>query len=117
MALTVEAQPIPLRRDADGAWRIGQTRVLLDLVIHAFNAGRAPEEIVQSYNTLNLEDVYAVIAYYLRNQLEVDAYLHHRQQETDALWTDIEARSDYQSFRQRLLARSKQSPPHSARVS
>lgn len=111
MMLTVDSQPIPLQRDADGAWRVGQTRVLLDLVIYAFNAGRTPEEIAQSYNTLHLEDVYAVIAYYLHNRVEVDAYLHHRQQEADALWKNIEARPDYQAFRQRLLARSKQSPP------
>lgn len=110
MTLTMDTQPIPLQRGADGAWRVGQTRVLLDLVIHAFNSGRTPEEIIQSYNTLHLEDVYAVIAYYLRNQFEVDAYLHRRQQETDALWADIEARPDYQSFRQRLLTRSRQSP-------
>ncbi len=108
MALTIDALPIPLQRDVDGIWRVGETRVLLDLVIYAFNAGRTPEEIVQSYSTLHLEDVYAVIAYYLHNQFEVDAYLHHRQQETDALWSDIEACPDYQMFRQRLLSRSVQ---------
>jgi len=106
MLLTVDTQPIPLQRGADGAWRVGQTRVLLDLVIHAFNAGRTPEEIIQSYSPLLLEDIYAVIAYYLNNQFEVDAYLHYRQRETDTLWADIEARPDYQSFRQRLLSRS-----------
>ncbi len=109
MALTLDVQPIPLQRDTDGAWRVGQTRVLLDLVIHAFNAGRTPEEIVQSYNTLHLEDVYAVIAYYLRNQVEVDAYLYHRQQAAGKLWENIAARPDHRAFRQRLLARSKQS--------
>jgi uncharacterized protein (DUF433 family) len=116
MILTVNTQPIPLQRDTDGTWRVGQTRVLLDLVIHAFNMGRTPEEIVQSYNTLLLEDVYAVIAYYLNNQFEVDGYLHYRQQETDTLWADIETHSDYQAFRQRLRSRATQLTTESAPV-
>ena len=63
--LTVKPQPVPLRKAEDGTWRVGNTRVLFDLVVYAFNNGRTPEEIVQSYDTLQLEDVYAVIAYYL----------------------------------------------------
>jgi hypothetical protein len=53
MTLIVEPQPVPLRKDSDGAWRVGNTRVLLDLVIHAFNVGRTPEDIVQKYDTLH----------------------------------------------------------------
>ncbi|MCZ7674406.1 MAG: DUF433 domain-containing protein [Chloroflexi bacterium] len=113
MTLNVDTHPIPLRLDADGDWRVGQTRVLLDLVIHAFNAGRTPEEIVQSYNTLPLEDVYAVIAYYLRHQFEVDAYIRHRQQESDKLWVEIEANTDIQAFRQRLLERARRTASNS----
>ena len=32
------------------------------------------EEIVQQYPTLDLADIYTVIAYYLRNREDVDAY-------------------------------------------
>jgi ribosomal protein L30/L7E len=34
-----------------------------------------PEEIAQSYRTLNLEQVYATILYYLHNQEAVSKYL------------------------------------------
>ena len=51
MTLIIEPQPVPLRKDPDGTWRVGNTRVLLDLVIHAFNVGRTPEDIIQSYDT------------------------------------------------------------------
>ena len=70
MTLIIEPhQPVPLKIDLDGTWRVGDTRVLLDLVIHAFNAGRTLEEIVQSYDTLHLNEVYAVFAYYLKGDL------------------------------------------------
>ena len=55
--------------------RVGKSRVLLELVIHAFQRGETPEGIVQSYNTLSLPDVYAVVSYYLANPGPIDAYL------------------------------------------
>jgi len=105
MTLIIEPHPIPLRKDSDGTWRVGNSRVLLDLVVHAFNAGRTPEEIIQSFDTLQLEDVYSVIAYYLANRPEIDAYLQQRESEADALWEGIRKRPDYQEFRNKLLAR------------
>lgn len=105
MTLIIEPQPVPLKKDLDGTWRVGDTRVLLDLVVYAFNAGRTPEEIVQSYDTLHLDEVYAVLAYYLAHRVEVDAYLQQQEVETETLWQDIKKRSEYKEFRDRLLAR------------
>lgn len=45
---------VPLRTDADGAIRIGKTRVLLELVIHAYQWGETPEGIVESYASLSV---------------------------------------------------------------
>ena len=104
--LTVKPQPVPLRKAEDGTWRVGNTRVLFDLVVYAFNNGRTPEEIVQSYDTLQLEDVYAVIAYYLANRSEVDNYLQEQEEQSGALWRDIQSRPDYKEFREKLLNRS-----------
>jgi hypothetical protein len=52
-----------------------------------------------------LADVYAVIAYYLNNQAEVQAYLQQQQEEAHKIWEKIETKIDYQAFRERLLAR------------
>lgn len=90
-ALTIEPVPVPLRQDADGTLRVGDSRVLLELIIHAFQDGATPETIVQSYDTLKLPDVYAVLAYYLTHQDEVHAYLARRDAEADALRREIEA--------------------------
>ena len=54
-----ESMPLPLYVNKHGAVRISGTRVNLDLVIYAFKEGKRPEEIVESYDTLDLADVYA----------------------------------------------------------
>jgi hypothetical protein len=43
-----------------------------------FEDGASPEEIVEQYGTLQLDDVYAVITYLPRNRDEVNAYLSRR---------------------------------------
>jgi uncharacterized protein (DUF433 family) len=102
----VLAESPPLREEASGALRIGNTRVLLELVIRAFQDGATPEAIVQRYSTLDLPDVYFVIAYYLRHQGEFDEYLVQREQKADEVRRRIEARQgDLSEIRARLLAR------------
>lgn len=82
---------VPLRTDSNGAIRIGNTHVLLELVIHAYYAGETPEGIVDSYPSLSLSDVYSVMGYYLTNPDEIDAYVRQRDQQTDAILRDMEA--------------------------
>jgi hypothetical protein len=66
---------VPLREDPPGVFRVGKSRVLLELVLRAFKAGATPEAIVQSYDTLNLADVYAVISRYLATPGPFEEYL------------------------------------------
>jgi uncharacterized protein (DUF433 family) len=75
MVLAVTMEQVPLDTDAHGVVRLAGTRVTLEIIVDAFNAGASPEEIVLSYPSLQLADVYAVIAYYLRHKAEVDSYL------------------------------------------
>jgi uncharacterized protein (DUF433 family) len=106
MPLTIHEDTVPLRVDETGTVRIGQTRVILELVIDAFRDGATPEQIVQDYDTLNLADVYAVIGYYLRHRDEVDAYLAERAAAAGELRKKIEERQGSQAgLRERLLRR------------
>jgi uncharacterized protein (DUF433 family) len=105
MSLVIEAPPVPLRIDEQGVLRVGQTRVPLDTVVHAFHEGASPEEIVMSYTTLALTDVYAVINYYLYNRAEVDAYLRQREAEATRIRAENEERFPQAGIRARLLAR------------
>lgn len=100
-----ETQAVPMNVDPDGVIRIGGTRVRLDTVVFAFNEGYTAEEIVSHYPALRLADVYAVIAYYLNNRIAIDDYVTARMDAATTLRQEIEAKPEYQQFRQRLLAR------------
>jgi len=100
-----ETLTVPITTDRDGVYRIGKTRVRLETVIYAFNEGATPEEIISQYPTLDLEDIYAVIAYYMKNRSEIDAYDKQRGENALEVRKQIEANPKYQAFRERLLSR------------
>ncbi|MFN8516135.1 MAG: DUF433 domain-containing protein [Thermomicrobiales bacterium] len=108
MSLVVTAEPVPLRLDAGGTFRIGQTRVTLDTVVVTFESGASAEEIALRYPVLELADIYAVIGYYLRHRIEVEAYVRERQQLADEIRQKIESRDNPVGIRARLLARRAQ---------
>jgi uncharacterized protein (DUF433 family) len=108
MILRIPTDPVPLQLVEGGTYRVGQTRVSLDTVIHAHNAGRAPEEIVREFDTLNVADVYAVIAYYLKHRADVDAYLGDRAKQASELRAQAQAQPEYQALVTRLQQRSQQ---------
>jgi uncharacterized protein (DUF433 family) len=82
--------PIPLHEDPPGVLRVGKSRVLLELVIRAFQRGQTPESIVQSYDTLTLPDVYAVVSYYLANPGPFDEYLRRCDERAEAVRRELE---------------------------
>jgi uncharacterized protein (DUF433 family) len=108
MSLVVAAEPVPLRLDTGGTFRVGQTRVTLDTVVATFESGASAEEIALRYPVLELADVYAVISYYLRHRKEVQEYLRERYQVADEIRQKIEARDNPAGIRARLLARRQQ---------
>ncbi|CAN5308121.1 hypothetical protein BH10PLA2_BH10PLA2_15870 [soil metagenome] len=109
MVFTAQAESPPLREDSSGALRVGDSRVLLELVLRAFQDGATPETIVQRYSTLSLSDVYAVIAYYLRHRSEVESYLVKREQMAQEVQQRIEStQGDLSEIRARLQAQRQQ---------
>ena len=90
MIETPMAMDVPLKKDEHGKIRVGSTRVLLELVIHAFQQGETAESIVDSYPTLSLADVYAVIAYYLTHRDEIDAYVQQADETAARIQGDVE---------------------------
>ena len=98
---------VPLREEPPGVLRVGKSRVLLELVIHAYQQGEPPEAIVEMYDTLDLADVFAVIAYYLAHRAEVDEYLGQCDEKAEALRRKIEASQRPGPTKEELLARAK----------
>src|SRR5437868_5496786 len=105
MTLAIDKETPPLRVDETGTVRVGGSRVTLDIIIGAFNLGHTAEAIAESYPSVTLADVYATVGYYLRHRPHVDAYLSHRVQEAEALRRDIEAKPEYQAWRNALIAK------------
>jgi uncharacterized protein (DUF433 family) len=108
MTISIQSEAPPLRQDASGALRVGASRVLVELVIRAFQDGATPEAIAQRYPTATLADLYAVIAYYLRHRQELEAYLAEREQRAQDVRQRIESQQgDLADLRRRILARQR----------
>jgi uncharacterized protein (DUF433 family) len=106
MTPTLQADPLPLRAHEGDTLRIGETRVSLDTLVFEYENGATPEEIVSAYPTLQLADVYAVIAWYLRHQDGIKEYLSKRQAKAAELRRQIEGRQPGRAeLRAKLLAR------------
>ena len=106
MTLVLRSEKPPLREDETGAIRVGNSRVLLEIVIRAFQDGASPESIVSQYSTLTLSDTYGAIAYYLKNKDSVETYLKQREQQAESVKQRLEAiQPDLNEIRSRLLSR------------
>jgi uncharacterized protein (DUF433 family) len=94
------------RKTPRGVYRVGGTRVTLDLVVRVFNRGATAEEIAQKYDGLRLPDIYQVIGYYLKHADELAGYFETRGREEEALLSSHPEWSP-KGLRDRLLARRK----------
>jgi uncharacterized protein (DUF433 family) len=99
--------PVPLLDDAHGVIRVAGSRVTLDSVVAVFDRGGTAEEIVQSFPTLTLADVYTVLSYVVVRRRDVDEYLTRRAQEETAAREEAEQRWPSAELRARLLARGR----------
>jgi uncharacterized protein (DUF433 family) len=107
MSLSITTEACPVRTDADGVVRVGNSRVTLDTVVAAFEEGATAEEIAQQYPSIPLADVCAVLGYYLRQRDAVICYLRSREKSAKEVRAANESRFDPAEVRARLMARSR----------
>jgi uncharacterized protein (DUF433 family) len=100
-----ELPRVPLHEDADGVIRVVGSRVTLDSVVAVFDRGAGPEEVVQSFPSLGIADVYAILAWVMSQRAAVDSYLARRAQEEEEARREVESRSQPSELRDKLLAR------------
>ena len=109
MSITITADPVPLRLDHYGTYRVGNSGVRLDTIVFSHNAGSSPQKIVEEFPSLELSDVYAVVGYYLKHKSEVDGYIAEREQSAAELRKKLEEEGitalDNGDFRARLVER------------
>lgn len=80
MATQPLSEIMPIWLDVDGRYRVGETQILLDLLIDAYHQGSTPETIIDYYPSLSLEEVYLAIGYYLRHRELIDIYRNEQHQ-------------------------------------
>jgi uncharacterized protein (DUF433 family) len=97
MVALEETISVPLTVTEQGTIRIKGSRVSLDSIIHHFKLGATAEQIVQSFPSLSLGDIYSSIAYYLTHRQEIEEYLHQQEIEADALQEQLESNPEYQA--------------------
>jgi uncharacterized protein (DUF433 family) len=100
-----ELPPVPLVAADDGVIRVVGSRVTLDSITNVFDRGATPEEVVQSFPSLALSDVYAILAYVVSHRSDVDAYLARRRGEEALARDEAERRSPSADLRRVLLER------------
>lgn len=104
MAIHLLAQTPPIREE-DGALRVGRTRVTLETVLWAHTQGATPEDIKRQFPSLELADIYEVIAYYLRHRESVEEYLQEQERTYRETTEQIKKEFPQADLRARLLAR------------
>jgi uncharacterized protein (DUF433 family) len=110
MVTAIKSDPLPLRLDPSGTIYVGNTRVMLELVVAAYLDGASPEDIVGMWDTLDLGDVHSVLGYYLHHKDEIDKYVQQQREHAEEVRQKIEAWQksngfDQAGLRERLLAR------------
>ena len=99
----------PLVITEQGTIRVKGSRVSLDSIIYHFKLGATAEQIVQSFPSLSLGDVYSSIAYYLTHRQQIEEYLQQQETEADALQEQLESSPSYRAeiaeLRSRILGR------------
>lgn len=94
-----------MRRDAVGVLRVGNTRVTLDTVVNAYEAGATALEISLTFDAVTLSEASAAIDFYLHHKQAREPYFTSRAQASSAALSDIAIRQATSLIRNQLLTR------------
>jgi uncharacterized protein (DUF433 family) len=105
------SQKVPLAADSEGVIRVTESRVSLDSIVHQFKNGATAEQIQEDFPSVNLADIYAVIAYYLQHSKKVDDYLAQQTQAAAQTREVLESKTGIAGLRETLKRRRAQMNP------
>jgi uncharacterized protein (DUF433 family) len=89
MLLLNPSLTVPLEGDSQAVLWVAGKRLPLDSVLRRYLQGDSPQDIQDSFPSLSLGEIYALIAYYHDQRPLLDAYLARRRAESEqhrALW-------------------------------
>lgn len=96
-----------LLEDALGEIRIVGHRIGLYHIVRHYNEGYSPEMLQEQFPTLSLATIHKVIAYYLDNFDEANAYVARCRAEIDRQATELPRGPSMDELRKRLAAQRK----------
>jgi len=88
---------VPLVQWEDGSIRVQGTRLLLAMIITAFQQGNTPDVINDCFPSASVTQIEAVIDWYLNNQSVADAYLDEYYAEGERLRLEIQSTPEYKA--------------------
>lgn len=95
-------ETVPLRYDGDDNIRVTGSRITLDTLVGCFEMGDTFEEIQEGFPSLTLEQINAIIGWYLNNRAEVDEYIREGEAQAEKLRQEIESRPENIAFREKI---------------
>ncbi len=107
MIVLETTQSVPLTQTENGTIRVTGSRVTLEAVVHQYQQGSSAEAILESFPSLKLADIHAVISYYLNHRDQVGEYLHDQEEKARSVREDIESDPAYKARIGELRARIK----------
>ncbi len=100
-------QNVPLTLTENGAIHVTGSRVALESVVYQYQQGNSAEAILESFPSLKLADIHAVISYYLNHQDQVNDYLHDQEKKARIVREEIESDPAYNARVRELRVRIK----------
>ena len=93
--------------DRAGSIRLAGHRIALEHVVYFYNQGYSPEMLFGQFPSVPLALIHKVIAFYLENQAEVDAYIASCEAETSRQRAETPVSPDLNELRRRAAELSK----------
>jgi uncharacterized protein (DUF433 family) len=97
--------PEYLTQDADGHIHVTGHRIGLEDLVYYYTEGYTPEALRDAFPTLSLALIHKTIAFYLENQLVVDAYVATGEAEMERQRAAAPRGPDAVELRRRLAAK------------
>ena len=84
------------------------SRVRLNTLVTAFKQGDTPSQIAEDFPSVSVEQITAVIDWYLNHQTEAEQYFEWYDMEAERVRWEIESQPGYAARREELLRRRAQ---------
>lgn len=95
---------VPLTQWDDGSIRVIGSRVTLDVLVHRFQMGDTFEELHEGFPSVSLEQINAIISWYLDDNAEAAEYIREREAEEEKILQELRSRPESIAFREKLRA-------------